>query len=185
MSVAFERPRLGATPRAFRLSMRREAESTQVPKRNPESSRCVTQATGGPTRRSGPKVALSHEGKPAALPKRRAPWSWTRRDVRVDGGSTVMKRFILTAALLGGFIAFGAVEANAFVCAPGVYLPGCAGPRGAMVRHRQYNGGIYPGGIYQGGAYPRGAYPGSPGGVSRNIGPNQITPGGATIPGGR
>lgn len=92
----------------------------------------------------------------------------------------MMKRFILTAALLGALVAFGAAEASAFVCAPGLYQPGCVGSRGAMVRHHQYNGGVYPGGVY-----PGGVYPGYRGGVSRNIGPNQITPGGATIPGGR
>ncbi len=97
----------------------------------------------------------------------------------------MMKRFILTAALLGALVAFGAAEASAFLCAPGVYRPGCVGSRGAMVRHHQYNGGVYPGGVYRGGVYPGGVYPGYQGGVSRNIGPNQITPGGATIPGGR
>jgi hypothetical protein len=40
-----------------------------------------------------------------------------------------MKRFILAAALVGGFFAFSATEASAVVCARGVYRAGCAGPR--------------------------------------------------------
>jgi hypothetical protein len=67
-----------------------------------------------------------------------------------------MKRFILTAALLGGFFAFTATEASAFVCARGVYRAGCAGPRGAVVGHRGYYGGVYRGGAYRGGVYHRG-----------------------------
>jgi hypothetical protein len=38
-----------------------------------------------------------------------------------------MKRFVLAAALLGGFIALSATEAGAFVCARGVYRAGCVG----------------------------------------------------------
>jgi hypothetical protein len=70
-----------------------------------------------------------------------------------------MKRFILTAALLGGFFALGATEANAFVCARGVYRAGCVGPNGAVVGHRGYYGGGYRGGAYHrgyGGVYHRG-----------------------------
>src|SRR4029077_1284398 len=51
---------------------------------------------------------------------------------------TIMKRFILSAALLGGFFAFTATEASAVVCARGVYRAGCAGPHGAVVGHRGY-----------------------------------------------
>ena len=57
-----------------------------------------------------------------------------------------MKRFILTAALLGSFFAFSATEASAVVCARGVYRAGCAGPRGAVVGRRGY----YRGGVYRG-----------------------------------
>ena len=67
-----------------------------------------------------------------------------------------MKRFILTAALLGSFFAFTATEASAFVCARGVYRAGCVGPRGAVVGHRGYYGGVYRGGVYRGGVYHRG-----------------------------
>src|SRR5580700_1350729 len=59
---------------------------------------------------------------------------------------TMMKRFILTAALLGSFFALSGSEANAFVCARGVYRAGCAGPHGAVVGHRGYYGGAYRGG---------------------------------------
>jgi hypothetical protein len=69
-----------------------------------------------------------------------------------------MKRFILTAALLGGFFAFTATEASAFVCARGVYRAGCVGPRGAVVGHRGYYGGVYRGGVYRGGVYRGGVY---------------------------
>lgn len=69
-----------------------------------------------------------------------------------------MKRFILSAALLGGFFAFTATEANAVVCARGVYRAGCAGPHGAVVGHRGYYGGVYRGGVYRGGVYRGGVY---------------------------
>jgi hypothetical protein len=62
-----------------------------------------------------------------------------------------MKRFFLTAALLGGFFAMTASEAGAVVCARGVYRAGCAGPRGAVVTHRGY----YP---YRHGYYRRPYY---------------------------
>jgi hypothetical protein len=35
------------------------------------------------------------------------------------------------------------VEANAVVCAKGVYRAGCAGPRGAVVAHRPVAAGCY------------------------------------------
>jgi hypothetical protein len=69
-----------------------------------------------------------------------------------------MKRFSLTAALLGGFVALSATEASAIVCARGVYRAGCVGPRGAVVGHRGYYGGIYRGGIYRAGVYRRPVY---------------------------
>ena len=71
-----------------------------------------------------------------------------------------MKRFILTAALLGEFVALTATEAGAVVCARGVYRAGCAGPNGAVVGHRGYYGGVYRGGVYRGGVYRGGVYRG-------------------------
>lgn len=47
-----------------------------------------------------------------------------------------MRTFLLmTAAALSfaGATSFGASDANAAVCADGVYRAGCAGPRGAVV----------------------------------------------------
>jgi hypothetical protein len=43
---------------------------------------------------------------------------------------------ILTAALGALLLVAIPVEANAMVCAKGVYKAGCAGPRGAVVTHR-------------------------------------------------
>jgi hypothetical protein len=46
---------------------------------------------------------------------------------------------MITFALLGlGLMAALPVEANAVVCAKGVYRAGCAGPRGAVVTHGAY-----------------------------------------------
>ena len=47
-----------------------------------------------------------------------------------------------------GLLAFSlfaalAPEANAVVCAKGVYRAGCAGPRGAVVAHRPIAAGCY------------------------------------------
>ena len=80
-----------------------------------------------------------------------------------------MKRFILIAALLGGFFSFSATEASAIVCARGVYRAGCVGPGGGVVvRRGYYGGGVYRGvyrgyrgGVYRGGihrGYRRGVY---------------------------
>ena len=47
-----------------------------------------------------------------------------------------MRSFLLIAAAVFSFAAatsFGASDANAAVCADGVYRAGCAGPRGAVV----------------------------------------------------
>jgi hypothetical protein len=43
-----------------------------------------------------------------------------------------MKHLIISL-LLGGFIALSTMEANAVVCARGVYRAGCVGARGAVV----------------------------------------------------
>jgi hypothetical protein len=72
-----------------------------------------------------------------------------------------MKRYILAAALLGGFISLSATEAGAFVCARGVYRAGCVGAGGgAVVVRRGYGGGVYRGGVYRGGVYRGGIYRG-------------------------
>jgi len=60
-----------------------------------------------------------------------------------------MKRLLLAAVLFGGLFALSATEAGAVVCARGVYRAGCAGPRGAVVAHRGYRGGVYRGGVYR------------------------------------
>jgi hypothetical protein len=46
-----------------------------------------------------------------------------------------MKR-IASGLLVLGLLSIQAPEANAVVCARGVYHAGCAGPRGAVVTHR-------------------------------------------------
>ena len=48
----------------------------------------------------------------------------------------ISMKAILIAALAALLIAAIPVEANAVVCAKGVYRAGCAGPRGAVVTHR-------------------------------------------------
>ena len=54
----------------------------------------------------------------------------------------------LVAGLLAvGLLAGSVAEANAVVCARGVYRAGCAGPHGAVVGHRPYGYGYgYHGG---------------------------------------
>ena len=48
----------------------------------------------------------------------------------------ISMKAILTPALGALLLAAIPVEANAVVCAKGVYRAGCAGPRGAVVAHR-------------------------------------------------
>ena len=50
---------------------------------------------------------------------------------------------ILTVALGALLLAAIPVEANAVVCAKGVYRAGCAGPHGAVVTHRPVAAGCY------------------------------------------
>jgi hypothetical protein len=45
---------------------------------------------------------------------------------------------VVSALLALGLIAGTVAEANAVVCARGVYRAGCAGPHGAAVTHRPY-----------------------------------------------
>jgi len=49
-----------------------------------------------------------------------------------------MKHVIISLLLLGGFVVLSTLEANAVVCAAGVYRAGCvaAGPRAAVVVRR-------------------------------------------------
>jgi hypothetical protein len=44
-----------------------------------------------------------------------------------------MKHLIITLLLIGGFVALTTAEANAVVCACGVYRAGCVGADGAAV----------------------------------------------------
>jgi hypothetical protein len=50
---------------------------------------------------------------------------------------------ILAAALGALFLAAIPVEANAVVCAKGIYRAGCAGPAGAVVTHRPIAAGCH------------------------------------------
>jgi hypothetical protein len=71
----------------------------------------------------------------------------------------IMKRFILAAALLGGFLALNVTEAKAFVCARGLYRAGCVGAGGGVaVRRGYYGGAVYRGGVYRGGVRRAGVY---------------------------
>jgi hypothetical protein len=54
-----------------------------------------------------------------------------------------LMKAILTAVLGALILAAIPVEANAVVCAKGVYRAGCAGPRGAVVTHRPVAAGCY------------------------------------------
>jgi hypothetical protein len=45
---------------------------------------------------------------------------------------------LVSALLALGLLAGTVAEANAVVCARGVYRAGCAGPHGAVVTHRGY-----------------------------------------------
>ena len=77
-----------------------------------------------------------------------------------------MIRQIITAAaaaavFLGVLISF-VPQADAIVCARGVYRAGCVGPNGAVGVRRGYGGvyrggygGVYRGGVYRGGVYRR------------------------------
>ena len=48
-----------------------------------------------------------------------------------------MKHVIISLFLLGGLTALSTMEANAFVCARGVYRAGCVGARGGAVAVRR------------------------------------------------
>jgi hypothetical protein len=50
-------------------------------------------------------------------------------------------KLIVSGALALGLVAVQVSEANAVVCARGIYRAGCAGPRGAVVAHRPYGYG--------------------------------------------
>jgi hypothetical protein len=57
---------------------------------------------------------------------------------------------IALALLVAGLLIGTVAEANAVVCARGVYRAGCAGPHGAVTTHRGYD--------YRGAAVVRPAY---------------------------
>ena len=48
-------------------------------------------------------------------------------------------KLIASGLLVLGLLAVQVSEANAVVCAHGVYRAGCAGPRGAVVAHRPFD----------------------------------------------
>ena len=58
-----------------------------------------------------------------------------------------MKHLIISLFLLGGLTALSTMEANAFVCARGVYRAGCVGAGGAVAVRRPYvaTRGVYVG----------------------------------------
>ena len=58
---------------------------------------------------------------------------------------------IASALLIAGLLIGSVGDANAVVCAKGVYRAGCAGPHGAVVGHRGY-------GYHGGAAVVRPAY---------------------------
>jgi hypothetical protein len=49
-------------------------------------------------------------------------------------------KYILSCLLVCTAMTVLTVDANAYVCARGVYRAGCAGPRGAVVVHRPVAG---------------------------------------------
>ena len=49
---------------------------------------------------------------------------------------------IALAALMVGMLIGSVADANAVVCAKGVYRAGCAGPHGAAVAHRPYGAAV-------------------------------------------
>ena len=51
-----------------------------------------------------------------------------------------MRYVLVSLGLLAGLLSFAPTEANAFVCARGIYRAGCVGPRGAIVARRGYYG---------------------------------------------
>lgn len=64
--------------------------------------------------------------KPAATFPRSDPTSSRQRR------RTIMKRIVLAFAVLGSVVTFSATDANAFVCARGLFRAGCVGPNGAI-----------------------------------------------------
>ena len=60
---------------------------------------------------------------------------------------------VVSALLALGLLAGTVAEANAVVCARGVYRAGCAGPNGAVVRHHPYGYGYHGGAVVARPAY--------------------------------
>jgi hypothetical protein len=67
-------------------------------------------------------------------------WADRRGPATVANGlqGTIEMKMITYAMLALGLMAALPVEANAVVCARGVYRAGCAGPNGAVGVHRGY-----------------------------------------------
>src|SRR5882762_3086993 len=83
-----------------------------------------------------PKIRRPELGASPSSAERRASRGDVRRHLH-NSGRTVMKRVIIPLLLVAGFIALSSVEANAVVCARGVYRAGCvAAPRAAVVVRR-------------------------------------------------
>jgi hypothetical protein len=58
-----------------------------------------------------------------------------------DQPKEITMKTLVSALLALGLLAGTVAEANAAVCARGVYRAGCAGPHGAVVTHRGYGYG--------------------------------------------
>jgi hypothetical protein len=61
-----------------------------------------------------------------------------RSDMKYLAFASLALFLLVTAITL--FVLVDAVDANAAVCAKGVYRAGCAGPHGAVVARRTYHG---------------------------------------------
>ena len=62
-----------------------------------------------------------------------------------------MIKAVVAAVLAAGLLAGSVAEANAVVCARGVYRAGCAGPHGAAVVRRPY--GYHGAAVYRPGVH--------------------------------
>jgi hypothetical protein len=58
-----------------------------------------------------------------------------------DQPKEIIMKTLVSALLALGLLAGTVAEANAVVCARGVYRAGCAGPHGAVTTHRGYGYG--------------------------------------------
>ncbi len=76
-------------------------------------------------------------------------------------------KFIASGLLVLGLLAVQVSEANAVVCARGVYRAGCAGPNGAVGVHRGYGYGYHGGAAVVRRPYGYGVHRGYYGAVRR------------------